>query len=296
MRLVPIPLGADWRADAEAAAKLVTQETVVIVGSAPGYPHGVIDPIDELASLARSRGVGFHVDACMGGFVLPWAEKLGYHVPPFDFRLPGVTSISVDAHQFGFSAKGSSVILYRDRDLREYQYYRSVTWMGGLYYSPTFAGSRPGAISAQTWAAMVSFGEQGYMVATKAILETAALIRRGIEAIGDLYVLGDPLWVIAFASDTIDVYAVVDQMSNRGWNLNGLQAPAAAHLCVTLRHAQPGIAQKFIADLQDSVEEVRHDPKARGSMAPIYGMAGSPRTRGTVDELLVRYGDVQFKA
>jgi len=296
MQLVPIPLADDWRADVEAAANLVTSKTVVSVGSAPGFPHGIIDPVSELANLAHSRGIGFHVDCCLGGFVLPFAEKLGYPVPPFDFRLPGVTSISVDTHKFGYAAKGASVILYRDRDLREYQYYRNAAWMGGLYYSPTFAGSRPGAISAETWAAMVAFGEQGYTVATKAILETAAVIRRAIDAVGDLYVIGDPLWVIAFGSDTIDVYAVVDQMSHRGWSLNGLQKPAAAHLCVTLRHAQPGVAQRFIADLQDSVEEVRNNPGARGSMAPIYGMAGAPKTRGTVEELLARYGDVQFKA
>jgi len=295
IRLVPVPLAPDWRADVDAASKLITSKTVALVGSAPNFPHGVIDPIEEMSDLARSRHVGFHVDCCLGGFVLPWAEKLGYPVPPFDFRLAGVTSMSADTHKFGYAAKGSSVVLYRDRDLRSYQYYRTATWMGGLYYSPTFAGSRPGAISAECWAAMVAFGEEGYLVATRAVLETAGLIRRGIEAIGDLHVLGDPLWVIAFASDTIDVYAVVDQMSHRGWSLNGLQNPAAAHICVTLRHAQPGVAQRFIADLQDSVAEVRSMPGARGSMAPIYGMAGAVKTRGTVEELLERYGDVQFK-
>jgi sphinganine-1-phosphate aldolase len=295
MSLIPVPLASDWRADVEAASRLITPNTVVVVGSAPGFPHGVIDPIDELSELARSRGVGFHVDACLGGFVLPWAERLGYPVPPFDFRLPGVTSISADPHKFGFAAKGASVILYRDRYLRQHQYYRTASWMGGLYYSPTFAGSRSGAISAECWAALLAFGEEGYMVATRAILESAALIRRGIEAMGDLHVLGDPLWVIAFASDTIDVYAVVDQMSHKGWSLNGLQNPPAAHICVTLRHAQPGVAQRFLADLQDSVAAVRDTPGARGSMAPIYQMAGSVKTRGTVEELLISYGDVQFE-
>jgi glutamate/tyrosine decarboxylase-like PLP-dependent enzyme len=295
IRLIPVPLGPDLRVDVGAASKLITSKTIVIVGSAPGFPHGVIDPIEDLSTLAQSRGVGFHVDCCLGGFVLPWAEKLGYRVPPFDFRLPGVTSMSADSHKFGFAAKGTSVILYRDRELRRYQYFRTASWIGGLYYSPTFAGSRSGAISAECWAAMLAFGEEGYMVATRAILESAALIRRGIEAIGDLQVLGDPLWVIAFASDTIDVYAVVDQMSHRGWSLNGLQNPPAAHICVTLRHAQPGVAQRFIADLQDSVAAVRETPGARGSMAPIYGMTGAVKTRGTVEELLVRYGDVQFK-
>jgi sphinganine-1-phosphate aldolase len=295
IRTVSIPLGPDWRADVGAARALVTDNTIVIVGSAPGFPHGVIDPIGELSELAREHGAGFHTDCCLGGFVLPWAEKLGYRVPPFDFRLPGVTSISADTHKFGYAAKGTSVVLYRDRELRGYQYYRTATWMGGLYYSPTFAGSRPGAISAECWAAMVAFGEEGYLVAAKSVLEAAAAIRRGIENIPELFVLGDPLWVIAFASDEIDVYAVMDQMSQRGWSLNGLQQPAAAHICVTLRHAQPGIADRFVADLESSVAAVRALPGAQGAMAPIYGMTGTAKTRGTVEELLARYGDLQFK-
>ncbi|HMK98814.1 MAG TPA: hypothetical protein VK428_01355, partial [Acidimicrobiales bacterium] len=214
----------------------------------------------------------------------------------FDFRLPGVTSMSADTHKFGYAAKGTSVVLYRTNELRRHQYYRSTTWMGGLYYSPTFAGSRAGALGAEAWAAMLAFGEEGYLFAAKALLETAATIRSGIEAIPELRVLGDPLWVIAFASDQIDVYAVMDHMSARGWNLNGLQDPPAAHICVTLRHCQPGVADRFLSDLQSSVEEVRHLPGSRGVMAPIYGMTGTVRTRGTVEELLGRYGDLQFKA
>jgi len=295
IRTVPVPLGPDWRADAGAARRRVTDKTIVIVGSAPGFPHGVIDPMEELSELARENGVGFHADCCLGGFVLPFAERLGHPVPPFDFRLSGVTSISADTHKFGFAAKGTSVVLYRDPELRRYQYYRTATWMGGLYYSPTFAGSRPGALSAECWAAMLAFGEEGYMVAVQAILEAAAVIRRGIESIPELFVLGDPLWVIAFASDEVDVYAVMDQMAQRGWSLNGLQLPPAAHICVTLRHAQPGIADRFVADLRLSVEAVRGIPGAEGAMAPIYGMAGAVTTRGTVEELLGRYGDLQFK-
>ena len=296
MRLVPVPVGADWRADVAAAEDAVTKQTVALVASAPGFPHGVIDPVEELSELARRKGIGCHVDGCLGGFVLPWAERLGYPVPPFDFRLPGVTSMSADTHKFGYAAKGSSVVLYRSSELRRYQYYKTATWMGGLYYSPTFAGSRPGAISAEAWAAMLAFGEEGYTIATKALLETAAVIRAGIERVPELRVLGDPLWVIAFASDEIDVYAVMDQMSARGWNLNGLQHPPAAHICVTLRHAQPGVAQRFVADLEASVADVRHMPGSQGVMAPIYGMTGAVKTRGTVEELLARYGDLQFKA
>ncbi|HZU79895.1 MAG TPA: aminotransferase class V-fold PLP-dependent enzyme, partial [Acidimicrobiales bacterium] len=260
LKLVPVPLRRDWRADVDAAAKLVNKNTVAVVASAPGFPHGVIDPIAEMAELAASKGIGCHVDGCLGGFVLPWAERLGYPVPVFDFRLPGVTSMSADTHKFGYAAKGTSVVLYRTNELRQFQYYKTATWMGGLYYSPTFAGSRPGALGAEAWAAMLTFGEEGYLVATKAVLETAAVIRRGIEEIPELFVLGDPLWVIALASDEIDVYAVMDQMSARGWSLNGLQNPPAAHICVTLRHAQPGVADRFLADLRSSVALVRETP------------------------------------
>jgi glutamate/tyrosine decarboxylase-like PLP-dependent enzyme len=296
IKLVPVPVGPDWRADVGAVTKAITNRTVAVVVSAPGFPHGVVDPVEEVAAVAAERGVGCHVDACLGGFVLPWAERLGYPVPPFDFRVPGVTSMSADTHKFGFAAKGTSIVLYRTNDLRRYQYYRNATWMGGLYYSPTFAGSRPGALTAEAWAAMLAFGEEGYMIATKAILETAAVMRRGIEHIPELFVLGDPLWVLAFASDQLDVYAIMDQMSARGWSLNGLQNPPAAHICVTLRHAQPGVADRFVADLEASVSAVRAQPQSKGVMAPIYGMTGAVKTRGTVEELLARYGDLQFKA
>ena len=155
-------------------------------------------------SSPREHGIGFHTDACLGGFVLPWAEKLGYPVPPFDFRLPGVTSMSVDTHKYGYAAKGTSVVLYRGHDLRHYQYYTTTDWPGGLYFSPTFAGSRPGAFSAACWAALTSIGTSGYMDATRKILETAATIKAGIRQIPELRVLGDPLFVVAFASRHIE--------------------------------------------------------------------------------------------
>ena len=167
---VRVPVGADLRADVAATADAITDRTVVVVGSAPSYPHGVIDPIEELAELAAGRGVGFHTDACLGGFVLPWARRLGRDVPPFDFRLPGVTSMSADTHKFGYAAKGTSVVLYRGAELRHAQYFTITDWPGGLYCSPTFAGSRPGALSAACWAAMVSIGEEGYLEATGRIL------------------------------------------------------------------------------------------------------------------------------
>ncbi len=290
-----IPLDAQYRADVDAARHAITSNTIALVGSAPAFPHGTIDPIADLAALAQQHGIGCHVDACLGGFVLPWAEKLGYPVPSFDFRVPGVTSLSVDTHKYGYAAKGTSVILYRGLALRRYQYYTVADWPGGLYFSPTLAGSRPGALSAACWAAMLSLGEAGYLEATRAILAAAAVIKQGIRHLPDLEILGDPLWVIAFASPTLNIYQVMERMAQRGWSLNGLHRPAAVHLCVTLRHTQPGVGVRFLADLEASIRDVKAAPNARGSLAPVYGLAASLPLRGVVNDLLARYVDVLYR-
>jgi len=296
IKLIRTPLAADFRADVGVVRQALTANTVVIVGSAPCFPHGAIDPIRELSDLARERGVGFHTDACLGGFLLPWAERLGYPVPPFDFRLPGVTSISADTHKYGYAAKGTSVVLYRGEALRHYQYYTQTEWPGGLYFSPTFAGSRPGGLSAACWAAMITIGEQGYLHAARKILETAAVIKKGIAGIPELRILGDPLWVIAFTSDCLDVYRVLDFMATRQWNLNGLHKPPAVHLCITLPHTQPGVAKRFLDDLKAAVEHVKAHPEEKGGMAPVYGMAATLPLRGVVSDLLKRYMDLLYRA
>jgi len=296
IKMVRIPIDTNYRADVEAVRRAVTPNTVVIVGSAPSFPHGAIDPIAEISEIARQHGIGFHTDACLGGFVLPWAEKLGYPVPAFDFRLPGVTSISVDTHKYGYAAKGTSVILYCSHDLLHYQYYTATDWPGGLYFSPTFAGSRPGALSAACWAALTSIGASGYIEATKKILETAGTIKEGIRQIPELRVLGDPLFVVAFASDTLDIYKVLDYMSRKKWSLNGLHKPSCVHICLTLRHTQPGVAERFLADLQEAVEYVKAHPEEKGTMAPVYGMAATLPLRGLVSDMLKKYLDLIYKA
>jgi sphinganine-1-phosphate aldolase len=295
IKLVRVPVGADCRADVAAMARAVTRRTVALVGSAPTFPHGVIDPIQELAAVAAERGIGFHTDACLGGFVLPWARRLGYDVPPFDFSVPGVTSMSADTHKFGYAAKGTSVVLYRGAELRSHQYFTATEWPGGLYFSPTLAGSRPGGLSAACWAAMVATGEDGYLEATGRVLETGAAIRDGIAAIPRLRVLGDPLWVVAFASDTVDVYRVLEHMTRRGWSLNGLHRPAAVHLCVTLRHTRPGVAERFLADLRTSVAEALAQPTDDQGLAPVYGLAATLPFRGMVRDLLKRYIDLLYR-
>lgn len=287
-----VPVGSDGRADVEAMDDAAGRRTVVMVGSAPGFPHGLLDPIPELADIAKAKGIGLHVDACLGGFVLPWAERLGYEIPPFDFRNRGVTSMSADTHKYGYAPKGTSVVLYRGRELRHAQYHVSTDWPGGLYYSPTLAGSRPGGLVAAAWAALLSTGEDGYLHATQAILETGTEIRDGIRAIPGLEVIGDPMWVIAFRSDTVDVFEVMARMARRGWSLNGLHRPPAVHIAVTLRHTGPGVAGAFLSDLGRCVEEaVEKGRRAETGMAPVYGMAAGFPARAAVADLLRRHVD-----
>ncbi|MGH1345384.1 MAG: pyridoxal-dependent decarboxylase [Nannocystales bacterium] len=293
---IKIPVGEDTRALVADARAAVGRNTIAVVGSAPAFPHGCIDPIAELSEVAYDRGVGFHTDACLGGFILPFAERLGYSVPPFDFRLRGVTSMSADTHKYGYAAKGTSVVLYRSKELRRHQFFRATDWPGGLYASPTFAGSRSGALSAACWASMVSMGEAGYTESTRQILETADAIKHGIRQIRGLKIMGDPLWVVAFASDEVDIYRVLDLMGHRRWNLNGLHKPPSVHLCVTLRHTQPGVAQRFLADLAESVEEARRQPKDKGGMAPVYGLANKMPVRTAVGDILAAYLDVLYEA
>ncbi|MDD5448139.1 MAG: aminotransferase class V-fold PLP-dependent enzyme [Actinomycetota bacterium] len=294
IKVIHVPVGNDYRADVEVMARAVNRNTIVIVGSAPQFPHGVIDPIEELSKLAMEKKVGFHTDACLGGFVLPWARELGYDIPPFDFRLPGVTSMSADTHKFGFAAKGTSVVLYRSRELMHYQYFKTLEWPGGLYFTPTFAGSRPGALAAVCWAAMLSMGKDGYRDAVKRILDTAAVIKKGIEEISELELLGDPLWVIAFKSNKVDIYNVMEIMASKGWRLNGLQNPPAVHICVTLRHTQDGVAARLLEDLREAVATARDKSGKEPREVAMYSLGATFPDKRLVDRGIDLYLDTLY--
>lgn len=295
IKQVKIPLKDDYTVDVEAVRRAINRNTIVIVGSAPTFPHGVIDPIAELSNIALEHSIGFHTDCCLGGFVVPFAEKLGYKMPIVDFRNPGVTSMSVDTHKYGYAAKGTSVVLYRTEELRHYQFYTLTEWPGGLYFSPTLSGSRPGALSAACWASLLSMGEDGYLRATKAIMEAADKVKAGVRSIPELKIMGNPEWIIAIGSDSLNIYEVLDQMGQRKWNLNGLHKPACFHIALTLRHTQPGVAERFIQDLRDSVAFVTANPGKKDGMAPVYGMAASLPFRGMVSDILKKYLDAIYK-
>ncbi len=271
MKLVRTPVREDFRADVEAMARAITRNTIMLVGSAPSYPQGVVDPIADIAALAQSRGLLCHVDACVGGMMLPFVERLGYPIPAWDFRMPGVTSISVDLHKYGYAAKGASVILYRNKALRRYQLFATTDWSGGIYASPTMAGTRPGGVIAAAWAVMNYLGEEGYLRIAKAVMETRDAIMAGVKAIPGLKILSDPdISVMAIGSDGLDVYRVADEMSVRGWQLDRQQFPPSLHM--TLHYGHVGVVNDFLQDLQASVAAERRPTPRRLLYALLMGL------------------------
>ncbi|HEY8153327.1 MAG TPA: aspartate aminotransferase family protein [Myxococcota bacterium] len=254
LELRQVPLRPDFRADVAAAEKLIGDDTVLVVGSAPNYPFGVIDPIPELAALAAARGVAFHTDACLGGFLLPFLEALGEPIPPFDFRVPGVSTLSADVHKYGYCIKGASTILHRDgKHVNQHQLFLWDRWPGGTYGSFAMAGARPSAPIAAAWAVLHFLGREGYLRLAREVRDTTRKLRSGIDATPGLRVIGDPaMSVLAFGSDMLDVFAVGDRMDQKGWHLDRQKGPDALHLMVSPMHAR--IADAFLADLREAAK------------------------------------------
>jgi glutamate/tyrosine decarboxylase-like PLP-dependent enzyme len=258
------PIRDDLRANVDAVADLVDDNTVLVVGSAPNYPYGMVDPIPELAALASERGISFHTDSCLGGFMLPFLERLGEPVPPFDFRVPGVTTMSADVHKYGYCVKGASVVLHRDEQhLKKHQLFIYDRWPGGLYASFAMAGARPALPIAAAWAIMNHLGEEGYVGLARAVRDTTRKLREGIGAIPGLHVIGEPVMgVFAFGSDTLDVFAIGDVMDERGWHLDRQNGPEALHLMLSPAHAE--VADAFLADLREAAAARRCRRRGRG--------------------------------
>jgi sphinganine-1-phosphate aldolase len=249
----------------------VDDDTVALVGSACNYGYGTIDPIEELSDLAVERGVGLHVDSCLGGFILPFGQQLGYDIPVFDFRLPGVTSMSADTHKYGYAFKGTSVCAFRDAALRNSQYFFLTDWTGGKYCSPGMEGSRSAGLLAATWASMVSLGAEGYLRYAEAIFETSATMQAAVRSHPELRILGAPTFLFSFTSDEFDIYHVNDFMRARGWRFNGQQYPNALHMAVTRPQTQPGVTDQFAADLAEAVPYARERADQPAHSGAIYG-------------------------
>lgn len=286
------PLGPDFRVDVAAMEALIRPETVLLVGSAPSYPQGVVDDIGAIAGLAKARGLLCHVDACLGGFLLPFVKKLGVAVPPFDLSVPGVTSISADLHKYGYAAKGASVVLYRHAGLRKHQFFTYAGWSGGLYASPSFSGTRPGGAIAAAWAVLHHLGEDGYLARAASIMDSTRRLQHGIREAG-LTILGEPVaGVFSFNSEQLNVFELGDAMDARGWKLDRQMNPAALHVMVTPAHA--AVVDQFLADLRESVRSLEQGTPAPDGSAAMYGMVGTMANTPELDTFLVEFLDGLF--
>ena len=326
VKAIHIPVRADYRADVESARKAVTANTILMIGSAPAYPHGVVDPIRELAGIAHEHGILFHTDACVGGFMLPFVRKLGNRVPDFDLSVPGVTSISADLHKYAYAAKGASVILYKTAELRRHQMFVHTDWPGGIYPSPAMGGTRPGAPIAAAWAVLNYLGESGYLEMTDLVMKAVRRLQEGVNATSGLKVISNPeMSVFAIGSDGLDVYSLADELTKRNWHLDRQQFPPTLHMTVQFGHID--VVDEFLGDLAEAAKAVRKPsfektanawlikianflvrilPEAwvtrlmekassllggggdlPGKMAPMYGLIGSLPNRGDLKEMVL---------
>jgi glutamate/tyrosine decarboxylase-like PLP-dependent enzyme len=276
---------SDRRADVRDLASLVDASTVLIAASAPQYPHGVVDPIEEIGRLAARKNIPFHVDACVGGFVLPWLEQLGEPIPLWDYRVPGVTSISADLHKYGLAEKGASTITYRDMSYLRHQFFVSTDWPGGIYASPSIPGTRPGGNIAAAWAALMALGEDGYKHHAGEAMKAARRLIDGLEAIPELELVARPdAPIVAYKAregSGIDIFALADQLEDHDWSVDRMQSPNCIHLTVTSNHAR--VVDEYLEDVRTAVAWLAAHPNmaSRGNAA-MYGMMAKVPFRGMV--------------
>ena len=253
---VIVPTNKDFNLNLNGFKEAINQNTILLVASAPAYPTGMIDPISELSILALENKLLLHIDACIGGFLLSYLKKCNYNIPPFDFNLDGVSSLSVDLHKYAYAPKGSSVLLYRNDELRKQQFSVYPNWEGGIYGSTSFLGTKPGGIVAASWFALNHIGENGYIELTQKTMSATKVIYDFIQKSEHLSLIGNPIMsLIAFHSEKYDIYHIADELSNLGWYIGRLQNPRGIHLVVSQIHAD-GAAENFIADLQSVLKSL----------------------------------------
>ncbi|KAK3926157.1 Sphingosine-1-phosphate lyase [Frankliniella fusca] len=296
IRIKHIPISEDTTVNIAAMKRAISRNTCVIVGSAPNFPYGTIDDITSIGKLGLKYNIPVHVDACLGGFVAAFMDHTEYKMPPFDFRVRGVTSISADTHKYGFAPKGSSVLMYSEPKYRRYQYTVTTDWPGGVYGSPTVGGSRCGAIIATCWATFMHFGLEGYVDATRKIVRATKLIEDGLRKIDGIFVFGKPVTsVVALGSKVFDIYRLQEAMQAKGWNLNTLQFPKGIHLCVTHLHTEEGRAETFVRDVEEAVAEIMKNPQqdVDGKMA-MYGASQTLQDRSIVTDFTRMWIDALY--
>ncbi|XP_041970535.1 sphingosine-1-phosphate lyase [Aricia agestis] len=292
--VVTVPVSSDTlTVNVDDVRRAICRRTCMIVGSAPNFPYGTMDDISALSDLAVEYGIPLHVDACLGGFLAAFMPAAGYPVPPFDFRLPGVCSMSADTHKYGFAPKGTSVVLYRKPEYRHCQYTVTTDWPGGVYGSPTVNGSRAGGLIAACWATMMYVGRERYVRMAREVLQTTKYIERELRSIDGIYIFGKPATsVIAFGSNKFDIFKLADHLHKKGWSLNTLQFPSGVHICVTHTHTRDGVAARFVSEVRDATRAclAEGSEPVQGKMA-IYGVAQSIPDRSLVSDITKHFID-----
>jgi sphinganine-1-phosphate aldolase len=266
--------------------KLINENTILIASSSPSYPNGTMDPIETIAALAVRHHLPFHVDACIGGFMLPWVEKLGYPVPLWDYRIAGVTSISSDVHKFGYGAKGASVVTYRSMDYLRHQFFVTTDYPGGIYISPTLLGTRAGGPIAAAWAGMKHLGENGYLSIAKKLMEGAQKLRDGLTAIPGIIIVGKPVMNLISYTTTNnrpDIFVIADQLEDKGWMVERQQFPDCIHM--TLLPTNVVVIDQYLSDLKDAIAYATGHPEAAAKgNAALYGLMARIPFRGMVEK------------
>jgi sphinganine-1-phosphate aldolase len=253
------PLDREFRASARSFAAAIDDRTIMLFASAPCYPYGVFDRIDELGQLAGRRDLWLHVDGCWGGFLSPFAKELGYAIPAWDFEVPGVTSLSADLHKFGYAVKGASLVLYRDSGLQEYEAFVFSKWPRGTYYTPTFAGSKPAGAVSTAWAMMQYLGHEGYRRATHDTMLATRQMIDGINAMPGLHCLepnGESnLFAFTSMDPNLDIMALADRIDARGWPRGRLREPLAIQQGVVPSHL--AVVDEYLQVVREAAAEVR---------------------------------------
>ncbi|KAL7079789.1 hypothetical protein ACQ4LE_001348 [Meloidogyne hapla] len=287
------------KVDLKAMKSAINRRTCLLVGSAPNFPYGTVDDIPSIAQMGLDYSIPVHVDACLGGFIVAFSDdSLALsHLPLFDFRLPGVTSISCDTHKYGYAPKGTSTIIYRSTELLHHQYFAVTEWPGGIYATPTLPGSRAGLNIALTWATLLYFGRSGYVERANLIATRTAQVADALSKIPGLFIVGKPdVSVVAFSSKEFNIHAVGDRLNKLGWNLNSLHLPDAIHFCLTYNQSRGDVISKFLNDLRKSCEQVCQLPdKGKNSKtAALYGMAAQIPDKSIIEDVAHLYLDACY--
>ncbi|KAI6187078.1 hypothetical protein M3Y98_00203200 [Aphelenchoides besseyi] len=299
LRTVSIPMDQNGQMDLTAIKRSIGLETCMIVCSAPSYISGVMDDIERISELGLRYNVPVHVDASLGGFLLPFMEQCDYPAPQFDFRLSGVTSISVDLHKYAYCPIGSSVVLYRDIPMLQAQVIADCYWPGGIFCSPTLSGSRPGSLLALTWASLLWNGRLGFVERTQRVLDAAHMLREKLDQSPHVEVIGNPVLAsLAFKTKNpkVNCYVLGDLLNELGWNLAFVQKPEALRFCVSLKQTSPEVINEFVDDLNRSCERIEKnaDNATVPKMLVFYGISSSFTDRGIAEDLPSLFIDTYY--